>query len=245
MPIHDWTRVDAGTFHAFHPAWVTHLSETMNGGLLPSGYYAMPEQHVGRSITDVLALHAGAAAGRGAPDEGGLAVAEAPPRVSRRLTASATPRTRRRTLTVRHVSGHRIVALVEIVSPANKDRADHVKELAEKVVSALGLGVHVLLVDLFPPGRHDPGGLHGTVWHHHDPDDTTSDNPPDDAPLALASYVAGPDVECYLERIGNGDSLPEMPLFLHPDRYVNVPLEATYESAFFGMPAVWREVLEG
>ena len=63
MPIHDWTRVDAGTFHAFHTAWVTHLSETMNGGLLPSGYYAMPEQHVGRSIADVLTLHAGGAAG--------------------------------------------------------------------------------------------------------------------------------------------------------------------------------------
>ena len=29
MPIHDWTRVDAGTFHAFHTAWVTHLSEML------------------------------------------------------------------------------------------------------------------------------------------------------------------------------------------------------------------------
>ena len=130
MPIHDSTRVDAGTFHAFHTAWVTHLSETMNGGLLPSGYYAMPEQHVGRSITDVLTLHAGSLGRRTSPDEGGLAVAEAPPRVSRRLTATATPRTRRRTLTVRHISGHRIVALVEIVSPASKDRPAHADELA-------------------------------------------------------------------------------------------------------------------
>ena len=56
MPIHEWTRVDAGTFHAFDTAWVTHLSETMNDGPLPSGYYAMPEQHVGRSIADVLTL---------------------------------------------------------------------------------------------------------------------------------------------------------------------------------------------
>jgi hypothetical protein len=56
MPVHDWTRVDAGTFHAFHTAWITHLSETLNGGVLPSGYYAMPEQHAGRWIPDVLTL---------------------------------------------------------------------------------------------------------------------------------------------------------------------------------------------
>ena len=48
MPVHDWAQLDAGTFHAFHTAWVTHLSEMMNGGLLPSGYYALPEQHAGR-----------------------------------------------------------------------------------------------------------------------------------------------------------------------------------------------------
>lgn len=58
MPVHDWTRVHAGTFHAFHTAWVTHLSEALNGGVLPSGYYALPEQHLGRSIADVLTLHA-------------------------------------------------------------------------------------------------------------------------------------------------------------------------------------------
>ncbi len=31
MPIHDWARVDAGTFHGFHTAWITHLSEALNG----------------------------------------------------------------------------------------------------------------------------------------------------------------------------------------------------------------------
>src|SRR5258708_39900981 len=56
MPVHDWTRVDAGTFHGFHTAWLTHLSETLNGGRLPKGYYALPEQHGGRLIADVLTL---------------------------------------------------------------------------------------------------------------------------------------------------------------------------------------------
>jgi hypothetical protein len=62
------------------------------------------------------------------------------------------------------VSGHRLIALIEIVSPANKDRRDHVEELATKVGTALSLGVHVLLIDLFPPGTHDPQGMHGALW---------------------------------------------------------------------------------
>jgi len=57
-----------------------------------------------------------------------------------------------------------VVALVEIVSPSNKDRKAHVRELAEKVVRSLEAGVHVLLLDLLPPGPHDPQGLHGAVW---------------------------------------------------------------------------------
>jgi len=40
MAVHDWTRVSCGTFHDFHSRWLTHLSETLNGGVLPVGYYA-------------------------------------------------------------------------------------------------------------------------------------------------------------------------------------------------------------
>jgi hypothetical protein len=56
MPIHDWTRVEAGTFHAFHTSWLTHLMEALNSGLLPPGYYALSEQVATRMQTDVLTL---------------------------------------------------------------------------------------------------------------------------------------------------------------------------------------------
>ena len=42
-----------------------------------------------------------------------------------------------------------------------------------------------------------------------------------------------------------GSPLTDMPLFLNPDRYINVPLESTYQAAYQGMPAFWRDVLEG
>ncbi len=35
MPLHDWTRVDAGIFHDFHQAWNAQLRGALNGGLLP------------------------------------------------------------------------------------------------------------------------------------------------------------------------------------------------------------------
>ena len=43
----------------------------------------------------------------------------------------------------------------------------------------------------------------------------------------------------------NGGLLPEMPLSLNFERYVSLPLESTYAAAYQGMPAFWRDVLEG
>jgi hypothetical protein len=60
---------------------------------------------------------------------------------------------------------------------------------------------------------------------------------PDEVTLTLASYVAGPQVEIYIEHLAVGGALAEMPLFLRPDRYVNVPLESTYQDTHRGVPA--------
>jgi hypothetical protein len=243
MPVHNWTRVDAGTFHAFHTAWITHLSETLNGGLLPSGYYALPEQHAGRPIADVLTLHTGQPMVPAPPTEGGLAIAEAPPRVSRREKVAASAASRQRSLAIRHVSGHRIIALLEIVSPANKDRARHIADFAAKMVGALVAGVHLLVIDLFARGPHDPLGIHGAIFQQLDEEADVS-IPPPDAPLTLVGYVAGEEVEAHLEFTVVNAVLPDMPLFLSDERYIYVPLEATYDLAFRGLPAFWRNVLE-
>jgi hypothetical protein len=64
-------------------------------------------------------------------------------------------------LAIRHVSGHRLVALLELVSPANKDRLRHVEDFTGKAVDALDAGVHLLMVDLLPPGRTTRKGYMG------------------------------------------------------------------------------------
>jgi hypothetical protein len=99
-------------------------------------------------------------------------------------------------------------------------------------------------VDLFPPGSFDPHGLHEIIQQDLEGSEEPYDLPVDE-PLTLASYAAGPRVESYLEHLAVGVVLPDMPLFLHPERYINVPLESTYQSSFRGMSAFWRNVLEG
>jgi hypothetical protein len=246
MPVHDWTRVEAGIFHDFHTVWTVVLRNALNRGLLPDGYYALAEQHAGRAIADVLTLHGGPEPSEpvwAPPDTGGIALAEAPPRVRRRQTLETTTLARRRSLAVRHVSGHRLIALIEILSPGNKDRSRHVQELVEKAVSALERGIHLLLIDLLPPGSHDPSGIHGSVLRVLEPFGDPYVLPPS-APLTLASYAAGPQVEVYLEHLCVGAPLAEMPLFLRSDRYINVALEPTYLTAFSDMPSIWREIIE-
>lgn len=249
MPAHDWTRVDAGIFHAFHTAWIAELHKRLNGGVLPEGYYALPEQHAGRAIADVLTLHAGPGQESGPAQysparTGGTAVAEIPPSVRRHRTLQGTLAGRRRSLAVRHVSGHRLVALIEIVSAANKDRRGNIDDFVNKVLEALEAGVHVLVVDLLPPGKFDPHGVHEEVRQQLEESSEPYELPAGE-PLTLASYVAGPQVEAYLEHLAAGGSIPDMPLFLSAERYVNIPLETTYQEAYGGMPAFWRDVLEG
>src|SRR5215203_399765 len=90
MPIHDWTRVSAGTFHDLHHSWIAELRRSLNGGVLPSGYYAQAEPVAFQIIPDVLTLQelrGGDDAAQPPPvtdenGDGGIAVAEAPPRVS-------------------------------------------------------------------------------------------------------------------------------------------------------------------
>ncbi len=56
MPMHDWTRLPPGPYHDFHNAWITHLKEALNAGLLPPSYYALGEQRTGDRGPDVVTL---------------------------------------------------------------------------------------------------------------------------------------------------------------------------------------------
>lgn len=244
MPIHDWSKVSAGVFHDFHCAWIVELRNALNANVLPGGYYALAEQIAGEFGPEVLTLEAtdfpesDTASSRHA-----TALAEAAPRVSITQRAERNAyRAKQRTLVVRHSSGDRVVALLEIVSPGNKSGRHALFSLVSKAVTALDNGYHVLIADLFAPGPFDPQGMHGAIWSEME---QSGFDPPADRPLTLVSYCADVPVRAYVEPTALGASLPAMPLFLTPDSYVDVPLEATYVAALQGLPARWRRVLEG
>jgi hypothetical protein len=246
MSIHDWTRVSAGTWHDFHLAWIAEIRKALNDGLLPPDYYAQAEQIVGPFGPDVLTLQLSEAfpsASNGPSGRnGGLAVSSTPPRM--RVTAEADMEgyvLKRRTLVIRHSSEDRIVALIEIISPGNKSSRHALRSFVEKAVEALYRGYHLLLIDLFPPGPRDPNGIHGAIWVEVC-DDSFVLAP--EEPLTLAAYSAGSPKRAYVEPTAVGSELIEMPLFLEPDIYVNVPLEATYQAAYRGVPRRWQQVLD-
>ena len=54
---------------------------------------------------------------------------------------------------------------------------------------------------------------------------------------------AGTLVRAFVEPVGVGDSLVDIPLFPGRGRYVVVPLAETYDTAFASVPRRWRTVL--
>src|SRR5207249_10864026 len=108
-------------------------------------------------------------AGRSKSGRGGAAVRTAPPQA--RFHIPDAPKwyaNLKKAVVVRHVSEHRPVAVLEIVSPGNKDSRTSLSDFVDKTRDLLAAGVHVSLVDLFPPTRRDPQGIHVEVWGEDD-----------------------------------------------------------------------------
>ena len=179
----------------------------------------MPEQHAAGFGPNVLTLQE--EDGNGATD---LASAEPPATGGLLLTAPrlqpiaetdlAFYRRKQNSIAVRHVSGDRLVAMVEIVSPGNKAARSPLR---------------------------DPEGLHNEIWQEVAGVEYTL---PAGRPLTLAAYDSGDGVRAYVVHAGVGAALASMPLFLEPRKAVDVPLEATYNAAFADVPRRWRRVLD-
>ncbi len=249
MPVHDWTRVDAGIFHDFHHAWIEEIKRALNRGRLPEGYYALAEQFAAGFGPDVLTLQ-GSGNGdgddseepRGSPPAGGVGVRLAAPTLQPTAeTDMEFYRRKQKGIAVRHVSGDRVVAIIEIVSPGNKAARNPLRAFVAKAAELLSKGVHLLIVDVHPPGRRDPDGIHGEIWQEVAGQEY---QPPADKPLTVAAYEAGDALRAYVRHVAVGEALPDMPLFLEPGKAVTVPLEATYCAAFAEVPRRWRRVLE-
>src|SRR5579871_6868344 len=197
MPIHDWSRVDANLFHDFHQTWTINLRNALNGGLLPKGYSALVEQHAAGVVPDVIALQRKPKPNRPTDPTGGTVVtAEPKARYVIRAEQEVSARRGNR-ITIRHPLGQ-VVCVIEIISPGNKGSRSALRSFVEKTVEFLRQGIHVLIVDLFPPSGRDPQGIHKAIWD--EIEEVPFELPPD-KPLTLAAYVAGEVKTAYVEPV--------------------------------------------
>lgn len=239
MPIHDWTRVRANRFHDFHQGWTIRIRDALNAGLLPSGYFALAEQITGGPEPDVVTLSLPVKPGDSAA--GGVAVAGMTPRVRVQVQADAVRYAQKANRVAVHHPDGVVVAIIEIVSPGNKDSKNAIRSFARKAVEFLLAGVNLLIVDLFPPTKRDPLGVHKVIW------DRIKDEPyelPVGQPLTLASYSAAGVITGYVQNVGVGDPLPDMPIFLTPTHWVPCPLELTYQTSWAVFPKELKAPLE-
>lgn len=129
-----------------------------------------------------------------------------------------------------------LVAAIEIVSPANKDRPEKRNSFVAKCAALLRQGVSVCVVDLVTVRQFN---LYTELMTFlgHGREDPMSANPP-------ATYAAscrwGPRgeksrLETWSRVMAVGQPLPSLPLWLRADLAVTLDLEATYEQACYDL----------
>ena len=247
MPVHDWSKVVAGTFHDFHQAWIIEIRNALNRGLLPEGFYAMAEQVAKGPIPDVVTLES--AQNGDDPEKWDFAgsstvmtVTASPPRVQYREQAEVDIYAARADrVAIRHANGDRTVAVIEIVSLGNKSSEAATSKFVNKLAEELELGCHLLIIDLHRPRTNDPRGLHAKFWEYLQ---GVARGVSEQQPFGVSSYCADVVPTAYFQPIGLKELLPDMPLFLTSDHYIDVPLEKTYMATWDDLPHRWRDVIE-
>ncbi len=239
MPMHDWTTVTSGLFHHFHQGWCWEIGRVLNRGPLPEGYTALVEQRSGTKEADLLAIEERSPAEP--MGEGGIVVRSKPQAKFVRVSEKEYYADKASRIVIRHHLG-RVVAFIEIVSPGNKHDKNSYDDFCEKIVEAIRARVHVLVIDLFPPSRRDPFGIHKAIWDHFEEDDsfelTGQQN------RVFASYEADGVTTAFIETLAVGEPLPAMPLFIAPGAHVLVPLEETYTQAWTDTPKSLRRLVQ-
>ena len=241
MPIHDWTRGDDALFHDFQLSWLSKLAGRLNKDVLSSSHFAMTETIELRPSTRFLEMPE---PDRPYQDSG--SVGEIQDLDERTPTARLIVSDDRRQyacvgITVRHADHYQPVAAILWVTRQDKLTPYRLSAIVRTAVGAITHGIHLLIVDLFPPTRHNSSGIHKAIW------DEFRDEPfqaPPGKPLSVISYFGGDVPTAYVESIGIGDSLPSMPIFLSDACYVPAPLEVTYQQAWTVFPGLLKEVID-
>jgi hypothetical protein len=235
MPLRDHFQPPLGKrrhWESFYTTWAALITAHLNQQPLPTRYVAEPHAHLGTSVeVDVATFEEDEALQAESADEGNGAVATAvwappaPPLVARIDFAD---------LDVFEIrvydedNARSLVAAIELVSPANKDRPSHRRAFATKCAAYLQYKVSVVVVDVVTE-RHD--GLHVGLMQLLDLDESLAAAVSSDL-YAVAYRALGKGkrqrLEMWPAALALGQALPVLPLWIAPALAVPLDLEASY-----------------
>lgn len=240
MPLLDHFRPPIGRrlpWRTLHAGWLAELAIRLNK-TLPPGFVALESVQVGgRFELDIGTYEEDDRDASASPNgpTGGVAVAPAvwtPPAAVGSFPV-VFPDSFELRVYDSDTSGT-LVALIELVSPSNKDRKTERQAFAAKCAAYLGAGASVVVMDAVTTRR---ANLHNEIVR-------LLDAPPS---LELApdtqQYAAAyrpvrrdekPHVDLWTAAFGVGDTLPTLPLRLTGDLFVPVEFEETYTATCRG-----------
>ncbi len=215
-------------WQSFHNRWANAIADGLDR-ILPRRYFARVQANLGRQVeADVAEFETSdEPEANGSPR--GVAVRHyAPPAVRTVLPAVFPDEMEVQVCDTDR--GARLAAVVELVSPANKDRADHRRAFVVKCAAYLQRGIGLVLVDTVTSRRGDLraelsellGGPAGAA--------------PVDACLYAVAYRPAHrdgrnEIDVWDARLAVGESLPTLPLALRGNGPVPLDLEASYTEA--------------
>lgn len=230
-------------WEGFHHAWAMTIVQRLNGDVLSKDYVSEPEAHVGPLIQIDVATYEDESepspfGANGSNGPGGVATAiqaYAPPAPPLTGEVAFTESDTFEVAIYKMEGGWKLVAAIELVSPANKDRPSHRRAFATKVAAYLQQGISVVVVDVVTERL---ANLHAELVEvMHLPDTFDWQSP---SGLAAITYrvVKVKNGEKEQERLdvwpyplALGEALPTVPLWLSPILAVPLELELTYANA--------------
>jgi hypothetical protein len=220
-------------WESFHASWANEIMAALNAGVLPPGYFAETQVHVGSRVeVDVASFEQGTPSSAAAGGNGGGVAVEtwAPPAVTFTMPAIFPDEIEVQVFGT--AGGATLVAAIELISPGNKDRPEARRAFAAKCASYLQQGIGLVIVDIVTDRQ---ANLHDELVGLMEQADAFRF--PSASPLYAVAYrparrdPGGDQVEVWASPLELGRGLPTMPLALRGAATVRLDLEATYTEA--------------
>jgi Protein of unknown function (DUF4058) len=232
MPLRDHFRppfIQRASWEEVHGGWPMVIVQQLVR-ILPAQYVAAPRVHLGsQAEIDVAALELGTRDIEPMTPAGGIATLWAPaqPNLALETELADTDEYEVRVYDIRR--DRRLVAAVELISPANKDRPEARAQFVSKCASLLRQSVAVVLVDVITSRS---ANLYAELLDWVDGRDPSLGEEPSAIYAAACRWQprgAKRWLEAWSQPLVVGQPLPVLPLWLSEELAVPLDLEASYE----------------